>query len=83
MVDESFTTEPIFHCNECGHQQDRDLNAANVILQRGLNKSSQSGGKTTYTMSPETCGVYTNYNLPLALDSSDVKRVEHVERYLA
>ena len=54
-----------------------------VILQRGLNKSSQSGGKTTYTMSPETCGVYTehNYNLPLALDSSDVKRVEHVERY--
>ena len=83
VVDESFTTEPVFRCNECGHEQDRDLNAANVILQRGL-RSSQSGGKRHGdTMLPETCGVYTNYNLPLALDMSDVKRVEHVERYSA
>ena len=81
VVNESFTTEPIFKCIECGHEQDRDLNAANVILQRGLS-SSQSGGKR-HSMLPETCGVYTNYNLPLALDMSDVKRVEHVERYLA
>ena len=83
-VNKFMTTEPIFKCVECGHEQDRDLNAANVILQRGLNKSSQSGGKRhSNTMLPETCGVYTNYNLPLALDSSDVKRVEHVERYSA
>ena len=80
-VNETFNSD-IFKCIECGHEQDRDLNAANVILQRGLNKSSQSGGKRHGdTMLPETCGVYTNYNLPLALDSSDVKLVEHVERY--
>ena len=79
VINEMMTTEPVFKCNECGHEQDRDLNAANVILQRGL---SQSGGKR-HSMLPETCGVYTNYNLPLALDMSDVKRVEHVERYSA
>ena len=78
VVDKEFNDQ-VFTCDHCGHEQDRDLNAANVILQRGTTYYSlQSGGEWNINngIIPETCGVYTNYDLSLA----PAKQVEYVEQ---